>query len=78
MARPDPAYDLVAAIETAAPGVVLQRAIVDGCAAAYALGGYVPLTTAQIIAVTGPLPAPVTSIPRCDRYGDDAGFRCCP
>ena len=71
MIGPDPTYDLVGAIDMAAPGVVLQRAILDGCAAAYAAGGYKPLTIAQILAVTGPLPPVPVSIPRRDRYSDD-------
>ena len=66
MSGPDPNYDLVAAIDTLAPGIVLQRDILDGCAAAYAAGGYRPLTAAQIVAVTGPLPAPLTRIKRME------------
>lgn len=57
-------WDPIAAIDTMAPGVVLQRSILDGVVVAFAAGGYRPLTAAQIIAVTGPLPPPLTSIPR--------------
>jgi hypothetical protein len=66
MTGPDPTYDLVAAIDTLAPGVVLQRADLDGVASAYAAGGFSPLTAAQVIAVTGPLPAVLTSIRRME------------
>jgi hypothetical protein len=79
MNGPDPSYDLIAAIDRAAPGVVLQREIIDGCAAAYAAGGYVPLTDAQIVAVIGPLPVAPTSIPYRDKYSDDGSIpeECC-
>ena len=60
--QPDPNYDLLGAIDTLAPGIVCQRATLDGVAAAYAANGYRPLTQAQVIAVTGPLPAPLTSL----------------
>ncbi len=55
-------YDLIAAIDMLAPGVVLQRETLDGVATAYAVNGFQPLTQAQVIAVTGPLPVYPTSI----------------
>lgn len=64
MQAPDPSYDLLAAFQQYAPGVVLQRSIEDGLAVAYAAGGYAPLTQAQVLAVTGPLPIYPTSLPR--------------
>lgn len=63
MSAPDPTYDLIAAFDEAAPGVLLQRDILDGLAAAYAAGAYGRLSTPEIIAVTGPLPTPLTGIP---------------
>lgn len=63
-----PAADPVGLIDTLAPGVVLQRAILDAVAAAsIAHGG--TLTQAQVIAITGPLPAPLTSIRRLPERG---------
>jgi hypothetical protein len=64
MTRPDPSYDLIAAIDRYAPGLILQRAVLDGVAAAYVAGGYVPVTQAQVLAVTGPLPVAPTSLRR--------------
>lgn len=60
-ARPDPNYDVLSLLPA---GVLLTRTIEEGLAAAYLAGGYVPLTQAQIIAVTGPaLPLPA-DLPR--------------
>ena len=39
------------------PGIVRTRAIDDGLTAAWAANGYRPLSSAQILAVTGPAPA---------------------
>jgi len=64
MSHPDPAYDLIAAIDLYAPGVILQQAVLDGVATAYAANGYRPVTQAQVLAVTGPLPAAPTELPR--------------
>lgn len=61
-AQPDPNYDIVSALYAFAPGVEAQREIVDGLAAAYEAGGFVPLTEAQVLAVTGPLPAYPTGL----------------
>ena len=61
---PDPTYDLISIFDTLAPGVVMQRQFLDGLAAAWALNGYKPLTQAQVVAVTGPLPTAPTSLPR--------------
>jgi hypothetical protein len=73
MAAPDPHYDILSALYTYAPGVEAQRAIIDGLEAAYAAGDYQPLTSAQVLAVTGPPPAPLTSI-RNLRGPDGAPF----
>lgn len=62
--RFDPSYDLIAAIDTLAPGIVLQRATLDGVAAAWAANGFQPLTQDQVVAVTGPLPIFPTTIRR--------------
>lgn len=64
MTGPDPSYDLLAAFQQFAPGVVLQRSIEDGLATQYAANGYTPLTQAQVVAIAGPLPAYPTSLPR--------------
>lgn len=45
------------------PGVIEQRTIRDGLFAAWTTGGDQPLTEAQIVAVTGQPPAPLTTIP---------------
>ena len=66
MATPDPNYDLLSVINMLAPGVVLQQAVLDGVHAAWAANGYRPLTAPQVIAVTGPLPAPLTTLKRMD------------
>lgn len=71
MAAPDPQYDLLSALYAFAPGVEAQRTIIDGLAAAYAAGGYRPLTQAQVLAVTGTPPTPLTSIPTL--RGPDGG-----
>lgn len=55
-------WDPIAAIDTLAPGVVLQRSILDAVVAAWIANNYQPLTQAQIIAITGPLPPFLTSI----------------
>lgn len=46
------------------PGIVAQRATIDALSAAYAANGYVALTQAQILAITGPSPAYPTGLPR--------------
>lgn len=56
MASPDLNYDFLAELQRYAPGVVVQREILDGMAAQYAANGYTPLTQAQVLAITGPLP----------------------
>jgi hypothetical protein len=42
---PDPNYDYIAVIDTLAPGVVLQQAYLDGCAAGV-FGQWIPATFA--------------------------------
>jgi hypothetical protein len=49
-AAANPNYDLPGAIETLAPGVVVQREMVDAVDIAYAANGYQALTSAQVIA----------------------------
>ncbi|HEV2673390.1 MAG TPA: hypothetical protein VGV37_02545 [Aliidongia sp.] len=78
MSGRDPYYDLVAAIDIAAPGIVLQRESLDAVADAYVAGGSVPLTNAQIVAIAGPLPPVPTSIPRIDKYSDEVREGFCP
>lgn len=57
-------YDLIAAIDLYAPGVILQREVQDGVAAAYEANLCTPVTEAQVLAVTGPLPVAPTELPR--------------
>jgi hypothetical protein len=57
-------YDYIAVIDLLAPGVVLQREILDGVSAAYAANNFQPLTQAQVVAVTGPLPSYPTTLKR--------------
>lgn len=61
---PDPKYSLRSALYAAAPGVVPTREVDDAMAAQYIANGYTPLTTPQILAITGPLPAYPAGLPR--------------
>lgn len=56
-------YDPRNALVDFAPGVVLTREIEAALVAQYAANGNQPLSSGQVLAITGPLPAPVTSIP---------------
>ncbi len=47
MSAPDPTYDLQGALETLAPGYVIQREMLDLAAAQYAANGFAPLTAGQ-------------------------------
>ena len=69
MTAGSPNYDLIGAIDALAPGTVVTRERLDGVAAAYAANGFQPLTQAQIVAVTGPPPPPLSSIPRSKEDG---------
>ena len=63
-------YDFISAIELAAPGVVVQEADIDAVSLAWAINGFVALTSAQIIALVGPLPTSPDALPRFpDAYG---------
>ena len=57
------AQDPIAIIDTLAPGVVLQRSVLDAVWTAWQVNGGKPLTQAQVIAAIGPLPAVLISIP---------------
>lgn len=57
-------YDFIAAIEAAAPGVVIQRANLDAVSAAWLANNQVALSTAAIVALVGPLPAYPTGMKR--------------
>ena len=60
-AAPNPGYDLLSLVPA---GIVVQRSILDGLAAAYAANSYQPLSPTQILAVTGPSPLYPTSLRR--------------
>lgn len=69
MSAPVP-YDFIAAIEDAAPGIVVQREMIDAVADAWEENGRVALTAETIIALVGPLPDYPTGLPRWpDQYG---------
>lgn len=54
---PSPLYDLHAALYAYAPGVLINPTIEAALAAQYAANGYTDLTQAQVLAITGALPA---------------------
>lgn len=64
MAVPANGYDPRAALYAFAPGVLLTRENEQQLVAQYAANGYTPLTQAQVLAITGPLPPLVTGIQR--------------
>lgn len=64
MAGPDPQYNILTALEQFAPGVVLTRDIDAALGAQYAANGYTPLTSVQVLAIVGPLPAFPSGMPR--------------
>lgn len=69
MSAPVP-YDFIAAIEDAAPGIVVQREMIDAVAAAWLQNGRVALTAPEIVDLVGPLPDYPTGLPRWpDQYG---------
>lgn len=47
----DPSYDLLGAIDTLFPGIVVQRELVDAAAAQYAAKGFQPLAAADVPAI---------------------------
>lgn len=59
-----PLFDPIAIIDTMAPGLVLQRSLIDAVETALAANGFRPLTQAQVIAAIGPLPTFPTTIRR--------------
>lgn len=63
-AQAAPEYDVLSALQQFGPGVVLTAAVYSGLVSAYAAGGFAPLDQAQVLAVTGPLPAAPTALPR--------------
>lgn len=63
-AAPAPFYDLHQALYEFAPGIMLTADIEAALAAQYLANGYTPLTQAQVLAITGPLPAYPTGLVR--------------
>lgn len=57
-------YDLHTALYTFAPGVEMTRDIESALALRYQQNGYTPLTQAQVLAITGPLPPFPAGLPR--------------
>jgi hypothetical protein len=49
-AAADPEYDLIGVFDTLAPGIILQREILDAVYVAYAANGYKALSSPQVIA----------------------------
>lgn len=47
----DPTYDLQSALAILAPGVVIQRQLLDAAAAHYAANGFTPITSGQVVAI---------------------------
>lgn len=64
MVSPLPFYDPHNALYEFAPGVLLTAEIEAALAAQYLANGYTPITQAQVLAITGPLPAYPTKLPR--------------
>lgn len=56
-------YDPRSALYAFAPGVVMTREIEAALVAQYVSNAGAALTSSQVLAITGPLPAPITSIP---------------
>lgn len=48
MAGPDPTYDLGGALTNLAPGIVVQKNLIDAGYAAYANKGFVPLAASDV------------------------------
>lgn len=64
MTEPARNYDPRDALKQYAPMLILTRELEQALVAQYAANGYTPLTEGQTLAITGPVPPPVTSIPR--------------
>jgi hypothetical protein len=63
-AAPANGYDPRAALYAFAPGLIMTRELESALVAQYATNGYTPLTQAQVLAITGPLPPVLTGIKR--------------
>lgn len=63
-AAPDPKYDPRSALYAFGPGVVPTRDTDDALEAQYTANNFTPLTQAQVLAITGPLPAYPAGLPR--------------
>lgn len=61
---PGEQYDVHTPLLQYAPGIVMTRDIETALLAQYAANGYTPLTSAQVIAITGTPPAALTTIKR--------------
>lgn len=64
MAQPDRNYDPRDALYAFAPGLIMTRDLEQSLVAQYAANNYTPLTQGQVLAITGPLPAFPSTIPR--------------
>lgn len=60
----DGKYDPRSAFYLYAPGLLLTRDLEQAIVAQYAANNFTPLTQAQVLAITGPLPAYPTGLPR--------------
>lgn len=64
MSTNPPDYDWKGEAYRLAPGLVATRELDDAFYGAWEANGYAPWTPQTVLAVTGPLPAPLTTIPR--------------
>jgi hypothetical protein len=65
-AAPAFGYDPRDALYAFAPGMVMTRALEASLVAQYAANNYTPLTSAQVLAITGPLPIFPSTIQRLE------------
>jgi hypothetical protein len=64
MTQPRDFYDVHTPLMRKAPGVLMTREIEAALLAQYAANGYTPLTTDQVLAITGTPPAYPSGMPR--------------
>lgn len=57
-------YDPRDALYAFAPGMIMTRELEASLVAQYAANGFTPLTSGQVLAITGPLPTFPSTIPR--------------
>lgn len=70
MASPSASYDPRSALFAFAPGVLMTREIEASLLAQYTANAFTPLTSAQVLAITGPLPVFPSTIVRLPEGSD--------